>query len=471
MQSYKYSDKKEKNNDIFSWLQNKHHIKKRKHSGKHISDETEKRLCLLFFSVRECRRYIKKYTFVTGKTNTMDVNLYKFLMGTSSFIIAILGVMLATTILPKNGLDKLRKARSILVPSYFILALLSLVCCLTGYDRFVEPTSTLFVASFQALLFTMSMLVFIRPGEVLWRTVFRQAVVITVAGIVLFIALFCFTDYYSWFFYIGITAYVIQMTFYTRKFTLAYRKTVQEVDDYYDDDEESRLRWVKIGFYTALAIGVMAMSIIFYPGLYKFFVPLYVLFYSFMVMWFVNYYRMMKFAIPVISATMQEQQTEAGLPEAVSINTEVNTDNNAEEESEKDQVEFTTKKERMLHERLQQYIDLKEFCQKDVPSEAVVASLGTTKSFLRRYMNEHYGIWFSTWRNELRIHEACILWNKCPNIPITDMTKRIGYANNGNFCRDFKKIVGITPKEYCMQVRIKSGSETSLNPEVNPLGK
>ncbi|WP_205125390.1 hypothetical protein, partial [Bacteroides salyersiae] len=59
MQSYKYSDKKEKNNDIFSWLQNKHHIKKRKHSGKHISDETEKRLFLLFFSVRECRRYIK----------------------------------------------------------------------------------------------------------------------------------------------------------------------------------------------------------------------------------------------------------------------------------------------------------------------------------------------------------------------------------------------------------------------------
>ena len=51
------------------------------------------------------------------------------------------------------------------------------------------------------------------------------------------------------------------------------------------------------------------------------------------------------------------------------------------------------------------------------------------------------------------------------------MTKMIGYANNGNFCRDFKKIVGITPKEYCMQVRIKSGSETSLNPEVNPLGK
>ena len=69
----------------------------------------------------------------------------------------------------------------------------------------------------------------------------------------------------------------------------AYRKTVQEVEDYYDDDEESRLRWVKIGFYSALAIGGMAISVLFFTDWYKFFVPLYVLYYSFMVMWFVNY--------------------------------------------------------------------------------------------------------------------------------------------------------------------------------------
>ena len=70
----------------------------------------------------------------------MDVVTYKFLMGTSAFVIAILGVMLAATaIQPENGLEKLRKARNILVPSYFVLALLSLVCCFTGYDRRVEP--------------------------------------------------------------------------------------------------------------------------------------------------------------------------------------------------------------------------------------------------------------------------------------------------------------------------------------------
>ena len=84
-------------------------------------------------------------------------------------------------------------------------------------------------------------------------------------------------------------------------------------------------------------------------------------------------------------------------------------------------------------------------------------------------MNDNYGMWFSTWRNELRINEACILWKKYPEISIMDMSLRIGYTDNGNFCRDFKKMVGTTPKEYCMQVRTKSKAkpEVPMSPEAN----
>lgn len=388
------------------------------------------------------------------RTTNMDARIYEFLMGASAFIIAILGFMLAaTTISLEDGLKKLRKARNILVPSYFVLALLSLVCCLTGYDRRVEPSSTLFVASFQALLFTMSMLVFIRPAEVKWRTVFWHAGGITAAGALLFVALFCFTDYFSWFFYAGLVGYVFQLMFYTQKFTLAYRKTVKDVEDYYDEDSESRLTWVKIGFYSALGIGIMAILILFYPTLYLFFVPLYVIFYSFMLMWFVNYYHKMKFAIPVISPVCQY---EPGMMETKDI----------KEESDKMQENVCTDMERLLQERLQRYIDEKEYCRKDVPSEEVAALLGTTKSFLRRYMSTHYSMWFSTWRNELRIQEACRLYQEDPTISIMAMAEKIGYANNGNFCRDFKKIVGVTPREYCMQKRSGvAGTETDSRTE------
>ncbi|CDA87130.1 putative uncharacterized protein [Bacteroides sp. CAG:754] len=381
----------------------------------------------------------------------MNETTYKILMGASAFMIAMLGGMLATTtILPEDGLEKLRKARNILVPSYFVLALLSLVCCFTGYDRRIEPASTLFVASFQALLFTMSMLVFIRPGEVRWSMVFRQAGGIAVAGATLFITLFCFTDYYLWFFYTGIAAYIIQLIIYTRKFTQAYRKTVQEVEDYYDEDEENRLTWVKTGFYSALAVGVMAISVLFFTDWYKFFVPLYVLYYSFMVMWFVNYYRRMKFAIPVIVAVPPEAKVYA-----TPIETDmVETGKSVKEDRETPETIFLTK-EQLLKERLQKYVDEKEYCEKDTPSGIVVDSFGVPQSFFRQYMKDHYGMDFRPWRKELRLREAARLFTENPGYTIEEVCEMVGYNNSGNFNRDFKKMMEMTPKTYCRQICLK----------------
>ena len=381
----------------------------------------------------------------------MNETTYKILMGASAFMIAMLGGMLATTtILPEDGLEKLRKARNILVPSYFVLALLSLVCCFTGYDHRIEPASTLFVASFQALLFTMSMLVFIRPGEVRWSTVFRQAGAIAVAGATLFITLFCFTDYYLWFFYTGIAAYIIQLIIYTRKFTQAYRKTVQEVEDYYDEDGENRLTWVKTGFYSALAVGVMAISVLFFTDWYKFFVPLYVLYYSFMVMWFVNYYRRMKFAIPVIVAVPPEAKVYA-----TPIETDmVETGKSVKEDRETPETIFLTK-EQLLKERLQKYVDEKEYCEKDIPSGIVVDSFGVPQSFFRQYMKDHYGMDFRPWRKELRLREAARLFTENPGYTIEEVCEMVGYNNSGNFNRDFKKMMEMTPKTYCRQICLK----------------
>lgn len=381
----------------------------------------------------------------------MNETTYKILMGASAFMIAMLGGMLATTtILPEDGLEKLRKARNILVPSYFVLALLSLVCCFTGYDRRIEPASTLFVASFQALLFTMSMLVFIRPGEVRWSMVFRQAGAIAVAGATLFITLFCFTDYYLWFFYTGIAAYIIQLIIYTRKFTQAYRKTVQEVEDYYDEDGENRLTWVKTGFYSALAVGVMAISVLFFTDWYKFFVPLYVLYYSFMVMWFVNYYRRMKFAIPVIAAVPPEAKVYA-----TPIETDmVETGKSVKEDKETPETIFLTK-EQLLKERLQKYVDEKEYCEKDIPSGIVVDSFGVPQSFFRQYMKDHYGMDFRPWRKELRLREAARLFTENPGYTIEEVCEMVGYNNSGNFNRDFKKMMEMTPKTYCRQICLK----------------
>ena len=365
----------------------------------------------------------------------MDVVTYKFLMGTSAFVIALLGGMLAATTIRRGcGLEKLRKARNVLVPSYFVLALLSLVCCFTGYDRHIESGSTLLVASFQALLFTMSMLVFIRPNVVRWGIVLRQAGVITVGGVILFVALFYYTDYYARIFYAGIVAYIIQLMIYMRQFMLAYRLTVNDVEDYYDNDEEYRLSWIKMGFYSALGIGIMVIPVLFFTALYQYFVPLYVLYYGFMVMWFVNYYSKMKFALPVIMLAPPEaiDDMETSIAEIATV--------------------ASAGKEQLLKEKLQKYVDEKEYCQKDISSGCVADSLGVSLLFFRQYMKMYHGMDFRSWRKGLRLREATRLFDEHAGYGIDEVCGKVGYNNCSNFNRDFKQVTGMTPK--CYQERV-----------------
>lgn len=380
----------------------------------------------------------------------MDETTYKILMGASAFMVAMLGGMLATTTIhQEEGLEKLRKARNIIVPSYFVLALLSVLCCFTGYDSRIEPVSTLFVASYQALLFTMSMMVFIRPAEVRWKMVGRQAGGITVVGVILFGGMM-FTDYFSGFFYVSLAAYIVQLLFYTWKFMQAYRKTVQEVEDYYDDEEESRLTWVKAGFYSALVIGIMAIVIMFRPGLYMLFVPLYVTFYGFMVMWFINYYHKMKFAFPVIAVPQDSADASNCICTVTAVVPETffEETGNATIASDAGEEATAFEMKRLLKERLQRYIDEKEYCQKDVPSSIVIDSFGINQSFFRQYMKDHYRMDFRLWRKELRLREAARLFTEHPEYSIDKICEMVGYNDSGNFNRDFKKMTGMTPRCY-----------------------
>lgn len=81
------------------------------------------------------------------------------------------------------------------------------------------------------------------------------------------------------------------------------------------------------------------------------------------------------------------------------------TDKSVKENKEEPETVFHTK-EQLLKERLQKYVDEKEYCEKDIPSGIVVDSFGVSQSFFRQYMKDHYGMDFRPWRKELRLREA-----------------------------------------------------------------
>lgn len=153
----------------------------------------------------------------------------------------------------------------------------------------------------------------------------------------------------------------------------------------------------------------------------------------------------MKFAFPVIAIS-------AAREEAVALEETPDTGESAERMSESLNESNCCEATQLLEERLRKYIDEKEYCQKDVPAGILVDSFGTNLTFFRQYMKERYGMDLRPWRKELRLREAARLFGECPEYSIDKVCEMVGYNDNGNFNRDFKKMTGMTPKRYCQQI-------------------
>ena len=66
-------------------------------------------------------------------------------------------------------------------------------------------------------------------------------------------------------------------------------------------------------------------------------------------------------------------------------------------------------------------------------------------------MKDSYGMDFRPWRKELRLREASRLFAGHPEYTIEEVSEMVGYNNSSNFNRDFKRMMGMTPKCFCKQ--------------------
>jgi hypothetical protein len=202
-------------------------------------------------------------------------------------VIAVLGGLLkAIRIPPGEKWKNLRAARNNLALSCFILAALSVLNFLMqGYGKSpsVQDILVLLIASSQALLFTMTLLTFIQPLYVRKERVIPQIAAIVAAGVLLLLFLFLWEPVFPVIFYAAIVSFLFQLAYYTFLFNKKYTLCLRQLEEYYDEDEDNRLQWVKTSFYTALSIGVTALWILFFKGwVYDVFIIVYTAFYVYM---------------------------------------------------------------------------------------------------------------------------------------------------------------------------------------------
>ena len=79
-----------------------------------------------------------------------------------------------------------------------------------------------------------------------------KADIIAFGGSVWAIILYLVTAFnvqnYKWVIHIGVAAYFCLLFIYTRYFIKKYQVSLRRLEEYYDEDEQGRLKWVKISF-------------------------------------------------------------------------------------------------------------------------------------------------------------------------------------------------------------------------------
>ena len=368
--------------------------------------------------------------------------IYCDLMLLASGVIAALAVAIMGVKIPsRQEFGKLRIARGTLAASFITLSILNFICYFTGYDESLDRLNTLIVAAFQALLLTGTLLVFIRPDVVTGKWVGLQTAVICILSALLYCIMFIFPDIYPIFFHIGAALLVLQLIFYSVRFFKSQKMTINDLNNYYADDFSPRLSGIRAGFILMLIIGAMSLcTLATGPWFYAIFVPAYLICYTIVAICMIRYVNSTSFILQAI-----------GKPEEEAPSAEL-----TQEPAHKAQANIPEHQLIELRNNIASWVAAGEYRRRDVPYKEILETLNTDAATMRAFMKSENGMDFRSWRNKLRLQEACQMLAGHPEMNAEHISEYIGYSDSSNFHTDFRKFTGMSASEW-RRTRTKTG--------------
>lgn len=245
--------------------------------------------------------------------------------------------------------------------------------------------------------------------------------------------------------------FVIQCSVHIHVFRKVYRKCVESLSQYYDEEEDSRLRRIKFCYVIMM---MTQMFILVYLALPRAFMMVWILWYALFLLYFtanflsfVGSHKIMLDAFAY--KTLSGQELKHKIDE---IQKKVRS-HKAEVEAGKTKHEgpmpgYTVNDTVRLEKAIEKWIEAKKYREFDKTRDEIAKELRTTKEFLQLYFTTKIGMDFRTWRTQLRVEEAkkLLLENKEASIMI--IAEASGFSDKSNFHRQFVKLVGCSPKEW-----------------------
>lgn len=239
---------------------------------------------------------------------------------------------------------------------------------------------------------------------------------------------------------VALTAFLIQSVSYIVYFDKAYKQSLKNLENYYDDDESHKVKWVRFCYVFSMLTNIFILVYIFLywflpnkmevAALYTLWYLLYMLYLSSNFLSFLGSHKL------ILDAFAHDALTGKIFPKADS-------------KKKKDEVRFNKDREfAKLDKALEEWIERKLYCEYDKTRDQVAEELRTSKEILNMYFSTKIGVDFRTWRTTLRIEESkrLLLENKDASIHI--ISEASGFSDKSNFHRQFVKLVGCSPKVW-----------------------
>ena len=242
----------------------------------------------------------------------------------------------------------------------------------------------------------------------------------------------------------AVTIFLIQWCLYIISFDKAYKCAVQEIENYYDEDEGHRIKWVRFCYAISMLTNIF---FIVYLCLFWFlddkidfaaiYTIWYLLYFLYITAHFVTFLSSHKIVLEAVAhKALTGHALKLNVGDAKKIIKK--TDDSSYKGDEYDRIERA----------LKDWVSRKRFCDYEKSREDIATELHTTKEALHHYFVTRKGIDFMAWRTELRIEEAKKMLIEKKDFPINIIGEMAGFSDRSNFHRQFVKLVGCSPRQW-----------------------
>lgn len=359
---------------------------------------------------------------------------------TNSLLIVVCTLMgtsfLSIHVPKKEGLKNYRISLKVLAGAYYTLALLTvLVLAFNLADNSREHFTfiSIFISSSQALLFTFTLISIINPNFVKLKNVLSHLAPYSLFLVLYLISISIYDDPKIillesvpenlnnptiWVRMLFLAYFIFQLFYYTFLFIREAKKYDEELLDYFSEVVQIKMQWVRVAFFSALTIGIIAMLANFFPKQFDWTTTfLFAIFYFGFAQEYIKYNKVFIIVEPAIIPSTNDFPT---APPRFIIKTDW---------------DYLKK----------QIIASKYYCEPGVTIEDIANKLCIGRTTLSNLINREEEVNFNTWINHLRIEEAKQLLMDNPSFTIAKISEMVGYTEQANFSRQFKQITGESP--------------------------